>query len=245
MSYEIFYDRRFIKVSEDGYIPMVQMGSSNIFEYYAGKMIPEKRWFVFDAVSPNRIIFSREEIMQAAELLEEDAAGDMIMKTRYTPFKAGEIKKWFKSGIKNAKSLEEYISWGNTLQMVVRIGKEEKFLYPKTTEELINEITMYQISGIPIKLQFEDRKFIVPRKYREKKRKTLEEYPYVIETGIGYFHHKGKWTLYTTIFPEYARKFKTEKEAIKYIQTYELPESCKVVCMKKEKYEQTSIFTQS
>lgn len=208
-------------------------------------MIPEKRWFVFDVVSPGRVIFSKEEIMQAAELLEKDAAHGMIMKTRYTPFKAGEIKRWFKNGIENAKYLEEYISWGNVLQMIIRTGKEEKILYPKTTEELINEITMYQISGTPIKLQFRDRKFIAPKKHRKKKRKTLEEYPYVIKTKTGYFHHKGKWTLYTTVFPEYARKFKTEKEAIKYIQTYGLPETCKVVCMKKEKYEQMSIFTQS
>lgn len=244
MSYNIFYDRRFIKVPEYGYIPMVQMGSSNVFEYtYNGKEIPEKTWFVLNTTSSQKVIFSEEEIMKMAEDMEHEAERGTVMKTRYTPFKPGEITKWFKSGIKNARTLEEYISWGNELEAVIYIEQQKRFLYPTTTEELLNEIILQQVSGAEISLRFTERNFKVPQIYRSRKSKTLDEYPFVIKTKTGYLHHLGRWRLYTTFTPEYAKKFRTEKEALKYIEKYNLSSECKVVYAgRKPKQEQLTIF---
>jgi len=244
MGYDIFYDRRFIKIPEYGYIPMVQMGSSNVFEYtYRGKEIPEKKWFVLNTTNSQKVIFSEEEIMKIAEDMEHEAEHGTIMKTRYTPFKPGEITRWFKSGIKNARTLEEYISWGNNLEMIIYAEIGQKLLYPTTTEELLNEIILRQVSGIRINLRFTERNFKVPKIYRNRREKALDEYPYVLKTKTGYLHHLGKWTLYTTFAPEYAKKFKTEKEALKYIEKHNLSSVCKVVYAgRKPQQEQLTIF---
>ncbi|HHY79126.1 MAG TPA: hypothetical protein GX516_01975 [Thermoanaerobacter sp.] len=244
MSYDIFYDRRFIKVPEHGYIPMVQMGSSNAFEYtYNGREIPEKMWFVLNTINPQKVIFSEEEIMKIAKDMELEAEHGTVMKTRYTSFKPGEITKWFKSGIKNARTLEEYISWGNNLEALIYTGQEKKVLHPATTEELLSEIILQQISGTKINLHFTERNFKVPKTHRKRKDKTLDEYPFVIKTKTGYLHHLGQWKFYTIFTPKYAKKFKTEKEALKYMEKYNLPPEYKVVYAgKKPKQEQLTIF---
>lgn len=222
MSYTIFYDRRFIKIPDHGYIPMVQMGDNNVFEIsgYRGREIPEKTWFVLNTLTTKQIIFSESEIMQMASHLEEDVEHGNIAKTRYTFFKPGEITKWFKSGIKNARTLEEYISWGNTLTLEVYIEEKRHLFYPTTTEELLNEILMYQLANQKINVYFEERQFKIPRRPQKKEHKSSEEFPYVIETNGGYLYKMGKRRIYSTYYPSDARKFKTAKEAKKYIEKY-------------------------
>ncbi|MGH2331773.1 hypothetical protein [Thermoanaerobacter mathranii] len=231
MSYTIFYDRRFIKIPGHGYIPMVQMGNSNVFEIspYSGKEIPEKTWFVLNTLGTNQVIFSENEIMQMAADLEKDAEYGNIAKTRYTFFKPGEITRWFRSGIKNAKTLEDYVSWGNKLEVEVRTDKDYQLFYPTTTEELLNEILLYQIAGKRINLYFNERNFKTPRLFRKRKEKTLQEYPFIIETEIGYLHHMSKYKIYATYIAEQAKKFRTEKEAQKYIEKYGMSGKWKVI----------------
>ena len=67
MSSEIFYDKAFIKVG-DGYIPLVNHGSSNCFDISChGREIPEKHWSVLNYPYPGRFIFTPEEIHQIAD----------------------------------------------------------------------------------------------------------------------------------------------------------------------------------
>lgn len=220
MSYDILYDRRFIKITEKGYIPIIQIGSSNTFEYsYSGKEVPEKIWMNLKIINPKKEIFSEGEILKMAKDLEKEAESGAIMKTRYTPFKPGEITRWFKSGIKNAKTLEEYISWGNKL--IITKYDDYTSLYPTTTEELLNEIIVSQLTNTEIELSFRDRDFKVPKKNAQNHiQKTLKTHPYIIDLGDDYLHHLGKHTYYVTPFPEAAKKFKTEKETQKYIDKY-------------------------
>lgn len=78
MSSEIFYDKAFIRV-EEKYIPVVNHGSSNCFEFDSrGREIPEKTWSVLNHPYMERMLFTADEIteltrMVAVECIDEIA----------------------------------------------------------------------------------------------------------------------------------------------------------------------------
>ena len=115
MSSEIYYNKAFIKVDENQYLPMIQSGSSNCWEYNAfGRAIPEKKWYLANFPHKNKYIFTKEEIFEIAKKLEQYSSESSAMKkTRNKIFEKEEFGKWFKAGIKSAKTIDDYISFGN------------------------------------------------------------------------------------------------------------------------------------
>ena len=68
MSSEIYYDRAYIRVG-DRFIPVVNHGSSNCFDFDAcGREVPEKHWSVLNYTF--RHLFTEEEIRQIAAIYE-------------------------------------------------------------------------------------------------------------------------------------------------------------------------------
>jgi len=119
MSSEIYYDRAFIRVGHD-YIPMVNHGSSNCFELsFNGREIPEKHWSVLNYRSRARPVFTPDEIKAIAADYERISteSGGGIRRTRNTAFMPGEFERWILCGMKSAYTIEEYVSFGNILQM--------------------------------------------------------------------------------------------------------------------------------
>jgi len=112
MGYEIIYDRRFIKIGDDRYIPVFQYGSNNCFDITSdGREIPEKNWGVFNYTKERQYIFSREEIEELAEAYSDAE----FFKSRYTPFRRGEFERLYRNGVKAAEPLSFYLRHGNTL----------------------------------------------------------------------------------------------------------------------------------
>lgn len=64
MSYEIIYDKQFIKVSENKYIPMVLGGSNNCTEFTNGIERRERNWYSIRI--NNDLIVSKEEMLNYA-----------------------------------------------------------------------------------------------------------------------------------------------------------------------------------
>lgn len=59
MSSEIYYDRAYIRVG-DRFIPVVNHGSSNCFDFDAcGREVPEKHWSVLNYTFHGRSAFHR------------------------------------------------------------------------------------------------------------------------------------------------------------------------------------------
>lgn len=59
MSSEIYYDRAYIRVG-DRFIPVVNHGSSNCFDFDAcGREVPEKYWSVLNYTFHGRQLFHR------------------------------------------------------------------------------------------------------------------------------------------------------------------------------------------
>lgn len=72
MSYEIIYDKQFIKVAENKFVPMVLAGSNNCTEIsISGRERRERSWFVWNM--SNKLVYSLEEMVAYANKLRENA----------------------------------------------------------------------------------------------------------------------------------------------------------------------------
>lgn len=110
MSSEIYYDRAYIRVG-DRFIPVVNHGSSNCFDFDAcGREVPEKHWSVLNYTFHGRQLFTEEEIRQIAAIYEAANSDnrDGIRKSRNRSFDVGEFGRWIMNGMKTAHTMEEY-----------------------------------------------------------------------------------------------------------------------------------------
>ena len=98
MSSEIYYDRAYIRVG-DRFIPVVNHGSSNCFDFDAcGREVPEKHWSVLNYTFHGRQLFTEEEIRQIAAVYEAANSDnrDGIRKSRNRSFDVGEFGRWIR-----------------------------------------------------------------------------------------------------------------------------------------------------
>lgn len=108
MSSEIFYDKAFIRV-EEKYIPVVNHGSSNCFEFDSrGREIPEKTWSVLNHPYTERMLFTADEIREIADFYEEVSMSNRggTKKSRNRSFEENEFRRWILAGMKSAHTVE-------------------------------------------------------------------------------------------------------------------------------------------
>lgn len=222
MSYEIFYDKRFIKVGEDKFIPIFQTGSNNTWEYnYSGREIPEKSWSCINYPHKDRYVFSEKEIMEMAEVNKKfDTA-----KARNRFMSEEEVVRMYKNGVKAAKSLEYYTELGNSFRVSDSTDYYNPITsYPKTTKDLLETIKRLQADDkvTSIRLGFTQRTLILPKKNTIKKERQYyeQDYYYVLVNGgrtLVELRKRG----YAYTFSEYGvKKFKSQKEADRYLEKY-------------------------
>lgn len=147
MSYEIIYNKQFVKVSDTEFIPIILTGSNNCYETsYKGKERRERGWWTFKYVLGGKCIGTLEEMLKSCEdsrlkYIENnkecikkygESWGEYSDKhygyyaslsiggnsTRNTTF--GMYKGLFSTGCKKALTVEELHSWG--LHLEVRHG---------------------------------------------------------------------------------------------------------------------------
>ena len=114
MSYEIYYDRAFIRVGER-FVPLVNQGSNNCWETnWNGRDITEKNWQVLNWRRRSQLIFTEDEVKQIAKDYEQvSQESGTCFKTRHRPFGKGEFERWILCGLKSAYTIEEYVGFGN------------------------------------------------------------------------------------------------------------------------------------
>lgn len=119
MSYEIYYDKAFIKVG-DRFVPMVNSGSNNTFEVtFKNREIAAKDWTVLNYKNRSKLLYSSSEIRDIAKDYERiSQESGMCFKTRNTSFADGEFERWILAGIKSARTIEEYTSFGNRMYLL-------------------------------------------------------------------------------------------------------------------------------
>ena len=224
MSSEIFYDKAFIRV-DDGYIPVVNHGSSNCFEIgRRGREIPEKYWSVLNYTRRDSQIFTADEMRQIAEVYEAASMGNRggTRKSRYRSFEEGEFGRWILAGMKSAHTVEEYRKYGNTV-VVVDYSESDWQRHPVyTTGELTEKLK--ELKGRSISVSFWDNRHVIHPPMRRKGQPTdfglLPEY-YVLSAMQGYFVKRSSRRIWFARSQNPTdpgiRKFKSEKAAQKYL----------------------------
>lgn len=107
MSYEIVYSKQFIKV-EGGIIPLVLAGSNNCWDANNRR---ERSWGVFFNGFAKRIM-TTDEITQYIEKLATTSDTQEFFVKGGKWITADRLKAFYKSGIKNAKTIEQIIADG-------------------------------------------------------------------------------------------------------------------------------------
>lgn len=241
MSSEIFYKKAFIKVN-DKFIPLTNHGSSNCFDInYQGREVADKHWNVLCYPYSDRFIFTDDEIREIAKRHEEANTSNRggTKKSRYTAFEVGEFERWILAGMKSAYTVEDYTHFGNTLQIIDYETRRRTTV--KTTAELLEALRLAK--GRSIDIVFADsrdvrrpQKSFTPKILNEFE--ALDEY-YVLKSENGYFMRltrRGVWGS-AQFNKERVRKFKSEKDALAYLQKHERRMRCfcfKVECIRKE-----------
>ena len=224
MSSEIYYDRAFIRVG-DRFIPVVNHGSSNCFDFDAhGREVPEKHWSVLNYTFHGRQLFTEEEIRQIAAIYEAANSDnrDGIRKSRNRSFGVGEFGRWIMNGMKTAHTVEEYRACGNTVVVVEYTEPIWKKHVVYTTEKLLDKLN--DLDGNPISVSFWDDRTVTHPPTRRKNdllnHNDLTEY-YVLRAAQGFFVERSSRRIWFArkIPPTAAsvRKFRTKKAAQRYL----------------------------
>jgi hypothetical protein len=165
MSYEIIYNKQFVKVSETEFIPIILVGSNNCTEMsYNGRERRERSWWTFKYVLDGKCIGTLEEMLKSCEdnrieyIKSNDDYNDKNYgyfsslaiggaSTRNTTF--GMYKGLFTTGCKKALTVEELHSWGLHVEVrhgyvnseeLEKTGLERKSYCPKSTSELVERV---------------------------------------------------------------------------------------------------------
>ena len=235
MSYEIVYNKQFLKIDEK-IIPLVLHGSSNCYEPLPnGRQRRERNWSPLYIGGSNKQIAATE-----ADIMKEIESGcdggeyqEHFMKNGKWVNDKGLIR-FFQNGIKNAKTIEElkedyffmgmhgyldiWNKWDNTIENRVEINSSDdlrKFL-DAVQERIDNRAEKEEIY---ICLQYYNEKFELKVKPERKAKERLTDY-FAIKVG-NYDNYLVKQTSrrikYTSLC-ELTKQFKTEKEANKYVE---------------------------
>ena len=233
MSYQIYYDRAFIRAG-DKFIPIVNSGSNNCFEYYDGREIPEKNWSVLNWKRKTQFLFTESEIKEIArdyELYNQESGIDH--KSRNVCFAHGEFERWIINGMKNAYTVEEYVSFGNGFYVLdysaEDIGAWKKHSF-RTTDEMLKILEdLKDIECKDIKLSYNREVYRPKIKRTPKKPLDIAGLPkyYILKGEVGgydaYFIKMGRNGGFRYAAPFVTgnvKKFKNRKEATSYFYKY-------------------------
>lgn len=228
MSYEIVYDRTFVRTTR-GIIPMILHGSSNCFDIINGREVPERYWSCWN---DDLIEFSADKLHETLEKVFSSVLGDSSREMFQWHGKwlyGDKLEKWFQNGVRNAATLEEIDQANFGAGLTIRVMRVQpkildtvlrSFGYIRTTEEL--EQSLDEAKALVKSEEEEGRKgylhlFFSGRKPLNKPRRTKIEEPCLIKCKHGYFgnNNNRSTTFYSS--PQMGRVFSNEEEAKKEI----------------------------
>lgn len=155
MSYEKLYSKQFVKVEENWIIPMTLSGSSNCTMYYGGREIYERSWFQLLPHCDNHIDYFTKSISEIRAYFEARTKEGNPEGEWFKDINSGKwitnasFMKWFDSGVKSAKTIEEVrkaiVGQGLVCKICLHHNSEfkcleENYKYCTSTEDLKNWI---------------------------------------------------------------------------------------------------------
>lgn len=261
MSYDILYGRQFIKVDDKRVIPFMLIGSNNCYDLNNKRARDWNNSYAH--TDGRRIIIDNDTLLASIDKYREDTMNRCAQDvTQYndeswayddkrwgyhvalamygkhtTGTTFGAYKSFYKTGIKEAMTIEELYEEGVriSIQLTSYYDKkefEEHFVSVvptvtfKTTQELIDTIAQYEAyykgvksatlwlseSGMDSYLERKRRLNRLVKQSKEKKRITVNEY-YVLSAGNAYFIRNRKHGYEYCYSAVSAKAFMTEKAA--------------------------------
>jgi hypothetical protein len=234
MSYEIMYDKKFIKI-DGSYIPLVLAGSNNCWD--GNKR--ERKWGLFFDFFSDDIIFKGESIIK---LLNENLNNDLDYISINNKSSKDLVINYYKNGIKNALTIEEALDrYTSLFQVVIQYYDEkiepyyERFVdikreYVNSTEQLKDLISYYKEikkshnKKVYLTLRFSGNdKLKLNYKYKmlrkENQKNIIKEKNFVVlMKDYGFVIKMTSKSVQFTPYKNYAMTFEKEKEATKYIE---------------------------
>lgn len=216
MSYDIYYDKRFIKV-EGGIIPLVQVGNNKGWENINGRDVPEKHWTVMRYPYKEELVFTKEDLIdlyEGQEYVEEEHKSRQGYHDNFS--------KWLIAGIKSAMTIEEHLKLGNRLQLNYNCGTEwltAKFNTEKEFWDAVNVIDKLKVKRTNVTFARRD---ITKPSLGSRTPAEAKEYPgfFAIKDRNDYFQNMTKNRQYFGSKIEEAKKFKSRDAAKAYIEKY-------------------------
>jgi len=234
MSYEIMYDKKFIKI-DGSYIPLVLAGSNNCWD--GNKRA--RNWGLFFDFFSDDIIFKGESIIK---LLNENLNNDLDDISINNKSSKDLVINYYKNGLKNAMTIEEILErYSTNFQVIIQYYDEkiepyyERYVdikreYVNTTEHLKSLLDFYfkEIKNndkkVYLTLRFSgDDKLQLKYKYKmqrkEARKNIVKEKNYVVlMQDFGYVYKMTSRGVQYTSYKTGAMTFEKEKEATKYIE---------------------------
>lgn len=118
MSSQIFYERIFIKLPEDRYIPLFLNGSSNTWEGVGCHERRERNWWEFrpkSAIDNGQYILTRSQIEELAKEARGWPYSGMCLKHMGRKLDDEQAERYILGGLKTAVLVEDAIACGNCL----------------------------------------------------------------------------------------------------------------------------------
>lgn len=230
MSYQIYYDRAYIKV-DDKFIPIVNDGSNNCWErsFFSKRDVPEKNWNIMNYKRQPQLLFTADEIREIAKDYEEISQRQgTCFKSRHRAFERGEFERWIINGMNRAFTIEEYVAMGNSLYILdyshPDLDEWEKYPF-KTTDEF-KELMEDLKYCLRLNVSFEDNRSVRKPIFASKTAGVKDLDTYFVLKGYlwsdAYFCSIRKRRItYSHIPSGYGvRAFPTENAANKYLEKY-------------------------
>ena len=151
MSYEIIYNRQFIKVDDNRVIPFIEMGSNNCYEAHGTGRKRARSWGSSRMFSNGSMMINNDELLVKIDEYEievKESCANSVKEyndeswaydakrfgyhtaisfygrsTRSTSF--GAFKSYYKNGIKEAVTIEELFERGVRIELCVYYWREE------------------------------------------------------------------------------------------------------------------------
>lgn len=232
MSYEIVYNKQFIKI-DDKIIPLVLYGSNNCYTTsISGRDRRERSWNPMYYGRNIMIANTEEEIMNRINSFCGGQYEEHFVYNNKWVNDAGLIR-FFKNGIKNAKTIEELIEQylisglSGHLSVWNKLHNEtENRTWISSSEDLRTFLTIAQTrldnktddEEIYICLEYLVEKFEPRNKKHRTPKERLTNYYAIKVNGIGYLTKLTSRRIRYCSLCSSTKQFKTEKEANKYVE---------------------------
>ena len=244
MSYDIIYQKRFVKIG-DKIAPLVLMGCNNVTEFRNGREVLERDWWplLYRVNTTSYFCCSEDELIgKARDMAKNDGTPS------YELFKYGskwyfskDLEKFYSCGIKTAKTLEEYKqefkyknAWdeiGITLSVRDRVSGASFSRFAMTDQELLEAVDAAnsfcekleagpEVCDLRIRFGFACNETLEKKIKRPKKKKTdRPETYFVVQNQAGnYFVRLTKYGYLYSPYTERAKWFRTKNAAEKWVR---------------------------